>query len=300
MASGIPIPELLALFTKGTAGWTSSGRPASGREDWCRFFLEECPPEFVLKPARSAYGKGMRVVRRDDDTFVDSSGIRYSPDTFYDSLALNPDFDSFVVQKRVFNHAELRRLSGTEGLQTFRFVTVVDIHGNSRIVSASLKIIVGNNVCDNHCHGLSGNLIAEISTTDGSIVGVRHDTVDGSGMQEVACHPVTGVPFAGFKIPCWNGICDTIQHVAPKFLPVRTIGWDAALTPDNLVFVEGNIWYDPPVENGRIREILANMSDSGAKARVTHEDLIRVAAASDTILSVGNLRAAFSGVPYHL
>jgi hypothetical protein len=295
MSAGIPIPELLALFLKRTAGWTSAGRPISGRENWCRFFLEQCPPEFVVKPSRSAYGKGMRVIRREDGEFVDSSGFRYSPEALYESLVLNPDFESFVIQKRVYNHPELQRLSGAEGLQTFRIVTVVDIHGRVQLASASLKIIVGNNVFDNHCHGLSGNLLAEISPTDGSIVGVRHDTVDGSGMQEVACHPVTGIRFIGFRIPSWDRICATIRRVVPEFLPIRTIGWDVALTPDDLVFIEGNIWYDPPVENGRMGEMLATMSDTISDCEGTRADPIRVAAARDNALSLRRPRAAFSG-----
>ena len=51
----------------------------------------------------------------------------------------------------------------------------------------------------------------------------------------------------GTKLPCWEEICDLAVSVAPHFLPMRSIGWDIALTPEGPKIVEGNARWDPPM-----------------------------------------------------
>ncbi|MBN9282025.1 MAG: hypothetical protein J0H37_07220, partial [Hyphomicrobium denitrificans] len=50
----------------------------------------------------------------------------------------------------------------------------------------------------------------------------------------------------GFRLPDWTLVTELALRAARTFLPLRTIGWDIALTPDGPVIVEGNRWWDPP------------------------------------------------------
>ena len=43
----------------------------------------------------------------------------------------------------------------------------------------------------------------------------------------------------------WPEICKLAERIAFDFLPIRTVGWDIAVTPHGLYVLEGNIWYDP-------------------------------------------------------
>jgi hypothetical protein len=114
------------------------------------------------------------------------------------------------------------------------------------ILYAGFKAIVGSNIIDNHAGGLTGNLLVRVCLDTGDLQQAVRMTLDGSGMQTVSRHPETGLPFEGFKLPLWHEAIEMLSRAALKFLPMRTIGWDVALTPDGPVIVEGNILWDPP------------------------------------------------------
>ena len=58
-------------------------------------------------------------------------------------------------------------------------------------------------------------------------------------------HPKTGEPFADFQLPHWQEARKLAEHAAMLFLPLRTIGWDLALTDDGPLLLEGNAEWDP-------------------------------------------------------
>ncbi len=245
-ASGIPVPELYAVFFKKIAGWICSGPAPSGYDDWVRFFNQALPASFVIKPARGVYGQGVSVFSREGGEFVDPFGRHYSAREIYTALASDPQFDCFVLQELLRNHQELIRLSSTQALQTVRIISLIDGHNRLHILYAGFKAIVGSNIIDNHAGGLTGNLLVRVCLDTGDLQQAVRMTLDGSGMQTVSRHPETGLPFEGFKLPFWHEAIEMLSRAALKFLPMRTIGWDVALTPDGPVIVEGNILWDPP------------------------------------------------------
>jgi hypothetical protein len=58
-------------------------------------------------------------------------------------------------------------------------------------------------------------------------------------------HPKTGAPFADFQLPHWQEARKLAEHAAVLFLPLRTIGWDLALTDDGPLLLQGNAEWDP-------------------------------------------------------
>jgi hypothetical protein len=78
------------------------------------------------------------------------------------------------------------------------------------------------------------------------------------GIQALASHPDTGVLFSGFAIPRWHDACALAVSAARQFAPIRTVGWDIAITPTGPVVVEGNFTYDPPAF-GDIRRLLTEL-----------------------------------------
>lgn len=81
------------------------------------------------------------------------------------------------------------------------------------------------------------------------------------GTKTIYNHPKTKVPFDGFKLPMWSQTCQVIREAAVNFLPIRTIGWDVALTPNGPVILEANPWWGAVNEHRRMPEILKALRD---------------------------------------
>jgi len=259
-ALGVPIPKLYALFFKETAGWASNGSILANRAHWVSFFNLKLPSEFVIKPTPATHGEGLNVFSRSAKGFVDALGKFYTAEDLYETLVSNPKWSCFVVQERLTNISELVHLSDTPYLQTIRMTTFVAENGECYIIYAYLRPIVGQNIIDNHYSGLTGNLIARVSLNDGVLHSAVFRDQDGSGFKTVRAHPKTKVIFEGFQLPLWQDTCDLVKETALKFLPIRTVGWDVALTPNGIFIVEGNFRYAPPNSIKFADKLLARLS----------------------------------------
>jgi hypothetical protein len=127
-----------------------------------------------------------------------------------------------------------------------RIATLLDESGEPHLLYAEWKLIVGNHVSDNFMRGQNGNLMANVALESGVIGPGRMPARNGVGFDAVVLHPVTQLPLSGFQLPCWPEVCELARRAARLFSPLRTIGWDVALTPSGPVLVEGNRWWDPP------------------------------------------------------
>lgn len=265
MASGLPVPQLLGTYESGKGGWSFSGRVLDTESAWTDFFMHECPPEFVTKPVRSAYGDGVRVFRRQGDVLVDGIGHGWSPSGLVDSLR-EDEHRSHLIQERVFNHEDLAVLSGGPGLQTVRVMTYLARSGDPIVLGAFFRAVVGSNWVDNHVHGGTGNLIIDLDHRGGTLLRAQRET-DGRGFVEVSHHPDTGRMLAGVVIPMWPEVLGLACRAAKAVAPVRTVGWDIAVTPTGPVLVEGNFWYDPPIEGSRMDELFSVLAADTLSAR---------------------------------
>jgi hypothetical protein len=258
IAAGLPTPHFLAWSFRNGTGSTPDGRTFTTAQEWCRFLEEEAPEEFVLKPARSAYGSSIHLYRRQGRSFSRFDGtIRTARDLTLELRGTGRN-DSMVMQERVRNHPDLVRLSGAEGLQTVRIVSVVGGDGIVYLVNAFFKPIVGRNQVDNFRHGSTGNLLAPVSL-EGGILGDAVSYAPGGGLREIPRHPETGMAFNGFQLPFWEEACALVRRAALVFLPVRFIGFDVALSPAGPVLIEGNFWPDPPQLTWDLNDVVTTL-----------------------------------------
>ncbi len=257
-ASGLPVPRLLGVFDRERGGWSFSGRVLDSEDAWADFFLRECPSDVVTKPGRSSYGKGVRVFRRQGDVLVDGEGEGWTPAALVGALRADPN-SSHVIQERIFNHEDLAVLSGGPGLQTVRVITCIMRSGEPVVLAAFFRSVVGSNWIDNHVHGGTGNLIVDLDHRTGTMLKAQRES-PGDGFVEVTRHPDTGRVLAGERIPLWNEVLDLALRSARAVAPVRTVGWDVAVTPSGPVLVEGNFWYDPPAEGFRMNELFSALA----------------------------------------
>jgi hypothetical protein len=256
---GLPVPELLGLWFRGQAGWSPGGVPVDTPERWEQLILQRFPAEFVAKPARSVYGDGIMMLTREGTRLVDQDGQGRSVPEFLRLLESHPSHTSFVFQERLDNHPGIAGFSGGRGLLSVRVVTQVDGSGVSRVLTSNLKVIVGGNIVSNNRHGQTGNLVAEIDLERGVILHCTGADSSKSGHVTIDRHPDTGAAFAGAALPHWTAVMDLALRAAAVFAPVRTVGWDIAITPTGVRLLEGNIWYDPPTHAGQTGELMSRM-----------------------------------------
>jgi hypothetical protein len=160
----------------------------------------------------------------------------------YDHLTKSTEWDNFVIQRRIRSHSDIVQLTGSEALQTARIITWVTPQGGIDVYLTFFRIVVGANFYDN---GLSGNLIANIDPVSGRLTTATGASPNGIGFSVLTNHPKTGAPFAEFQLPHWQEARKLAEHAAMLFLPLRTIGWDLALTDDGPLLLEGNAEWDP-------------------------------------------------------
>jgi hypothetical protein len=234
---GIPIPRLLGIFFKKASGLSWGNGPLVGEGQWAGFFEKTCPDEFVVKPSNGVYGEGI--------LFINKSNPGFSGSELFRSLDRHPQCDSFVIQEHLYNHPDIMALNPKKGLQTIRVTTFVKDAQTVEIVLAFFKPIAGENRIDNHRHGSTGNLLCPISITDGVLGDLT--IVGDSGITRLDRHPDTGAVLKGQAMPHWPEISQSARSAALAFLPMRSIGWDIAVTPGGIFVIEGNSRWDPPM-----------------------------------------------------
>jgi hypothetical protein len=243
---GLPIPRLLALWGP-EGGGTADGVPLRNDSDWTAFFSSLDQDEVVIKPSLGVYGRGVRFLRRNGDNWRDHDGRRLAAGDIVRELRQDTAFDRFVVQERVMPHAGFVELSGTDYLQTLRVITGIRGDADVRVLCAEQKIICGRAAISNFAWGTLGNAVSNVELKTGTLSDVIMARADGVGMDPIDRHPVTGRAFAGFVLPFWQESCALCKRAALEFLPLRTVGWDVAVTAHGPVLIEGNAWWDPHI-----------------------------------------------------
>lgn len=260
-AKAIPTPRCLALLFRNSPG-VSSGRPVPPTKGaWSEVISEFDLEKVVIKPCRHSYGRGLLVPsvhagRIELDNFKFDS-VEELASYMFDL----PELTSWIVQERVNSHPALSEFSGTKHLQTMRIYTYVDRCGNIFIVDAFLKVIGGDAAIDNFQHGSLGNFIAPIAIESGQL---KSGITRSSDMRwsRLDVHPRTKRKFQEFTIPLWEDAKELVIKSSEHFKPIRSLGWDVAITADGPVVIETNIRWDPPNWNPEtiynVRRVLEN------------------------------------------
>jgi hypothetical protein len=211
------------------------------KNDLTKFIRDELPDEFVIKPETGTMGKFINIYTKTNRGIIDGFGNCITEQDIYRSITNNDIYDSFIVQERLKNHNEVLKLSPAEFLHTIRVITLLDLSGKCKILHAHLNAAGGQNVASQ-----LSDLKISISLNDGSLeYGIYIDKKKG-GFKKLAVHPDTGQKFEEFKIPLWEEVLALAEEAAFKFLPLRTLGWDIAITENGLKILEANSPYTPP------------------------------------------------------
>lgn len=241
--AGLPVPRLLAVVDR-PWGMSGDGAPLGARADYERVF-ERLDTDLFVKPAATDWGIGLRAYERTPAGFRDvETGETLNASALAESLTSSA-FGRLVVQERLRNHDAIARLTATATVQTVRIQTVLTREGECVLGGCMFKLASGAHLADNVVGGQTGNFMAGVGLDDGVLRPAVRFRSSEVGLESVERHPRTGAPIAGFRLPDWAAATDLARRAAVRFAPLRTVGWDIALTPDGPVLVEGNLRWSP-------------------------------------------------------
>jgi len=222
--------------------------------EWLNFCRGLTDPQIVLKPVGGTHGEGVLILEKVHTGFRDVRGNVYNASDLL-SFMQGTSYKEWLVQERLQCHSALRDLSNVTSLQTARVVTYVNNNEEASVIAAWLRIIGESSSTDNFNFGESGNLVGSVDLETGRIetaVGMGSDKL---GIVDIEKHPVTGVRLLEFQIPDWDRVLELVKRAALCFRPLRTIGWDVAITDRRPSLIEGNVNWDPLPGHHALKDI---------------------------------------------
>ena len=73
-------------------------------------------------------------------------------------------------------------------------------------------------------------------------------------------HPRTRARLIGYRVPHWPAARDLVERAARAFAPLRTIGWDVAITDGEPCLIEANVTWDTLTGEPRMGDIYRRMA----------------------------------------
>jgi hypothetical protein len=256
-AIGLPVPRLVAVVDRRTAGWGVGDRVLRDEDDFAAV-IDGVDGDLVVKPSDSGTGTGLRVVERRGKLLVDAEGA-ITPQELWRALREQSEFACFVVQERIRNHPGLAEVAPSRALHTIRLATIVPSSGRPEVGQAVIRLGLGGGLVDNFGDGSSGNAYAEIDAGTGRLGPLHMAAPHGCGFVRTPVVPATGARLEGWRLPFWDEARDLALDAARRFLPVRSIGWDIAIAEAGPVIVEANrVWtpYPSPDLDRMMRRLL--------------------------------------------
>ena len=243
--AGITVPHFHGVYHQ-DGGWVGGEKPRllRDRRRWLDYFDQGAPDSLAIKPSKGVYARGLRLLERGEQGWRNTRGEPVDIESLLDELDRDAAYASFVLQDRLRNDPALVELAGSQALQTARVVTLVDEKRRPEVLFACFKVVNSEHLSDNFDYGTSGNLLADIELETGQLREVKGKHPSGFGLRTFDEHPGTGISFEGLTLPHWQETRQLAEEAALKFMPLRTIGWDIAITPTGPSIVEGNVWWD--------------------------------------------------------
>lgn len=165
--------------------------------------------DFVIKPNRGAGGRGILVIAgRAGDRFLRHNGAPLSLeeirqillDTLCGMYSLGRDADTALVQQRVHLHPAFKPLS-YKGIPDIR---VVLYRNEPAMAMLRLPTRISNGRANLHQGGIGVGIDLKTGITNHAVLNNR----------VTECHPDTGVPVVGIKVPYWPEILELSRRVA--------------------------------------------------------------------------------------
>jgi len=243
-ANGIRTPRTLAVYhPEREVPDTPVLRSA---EELARFIREKIEYPFFFKPvtAHVSIGAGQAsAYDRASDRLEMLEGDPMPVDEFVGAVCaycseqdrnLESPSAGYIFQEVARQHATVSEYCGPTPA-TFRVAVIVDDEG-PHIYATPWKIPAPGVAADNFYR--SGNLLADVDRETGTVRRVIRGT--GFALEVFEENPYTGKRMAGWRVPMFEEVRETVLRGATLFQGAGLQGWDVGIGPEGPVVIEAN------------------------------------------------------------
>ena len=191
--------------------------PQQGEETFLNFVKKH--HTVILKPNRGSCGRGIRIIKYENDEQVLQIFRQLDEDT--------------VCEEIIHQHEALDKIN-PNSVNTIRVVSIRHDEENIEIVSATLKSSAQRgSIVDN----LSDTgIVARIDVETGIVESFGFDLY----RKRYTYHPITGEQIIGFRIPNWDIVVNLVKQSHSRLEENPIVGFDIAVTEKGADIVEGN------------------------------------------------------------
>lgn len=239
----LPIPPILAVYQQQGRGFQDAARFTRGI-DLCDALRSDFPYPCFLKPVYGDVGAGSLAIAGYDgesDSLVLTNGERRGLEEVVAGLDARRKYVQpiygYLFQELLTLHPSLVPVCG-ERIASVRIIVLMHDEGPEPI-SATWKVVVGNNMNDNYDGGRTGNLLASVDIRSGRVERAVHGY--GPALKLFPEHPDSHRPLAGLQLPDWPAALELVKRGARAFPMLRFQHWDIALTAAGPEVLEVNV-----------------------------------------------------------
>lgn len=262
---GVPIVPSLAVFFKGYGGFLKDGTLPLGRCQWLEKLEPILPEYFVVKPSSGAIGVGLKFYKKQENHLKCLvSGELLMLEALLERLNGDGYYSSYMFQPRLRNASDIQLVTGSNALETLRVITLLTTVGEPQILAAYWRLSGKGSFTDNFRLGQGGSLVCIVALDKGKVIKATARAPDGH-YSTVHYHPVTNHPLDSIQLPEWGRIREIVHQAARVLIPIRTIGWDIAMTDQGPVVIEANARWDPPNHYDSLEWIIQRLKEESAQ-----------------------------------
>jgi len=204
-------------------------------------------PRLFIKPTNRAHGEGAFVAHRRGTVWEFAGRLGSAEDLFAHCVRAAADGLDWLVQPALRPHAAIAAAISPNALGTVRVVSMLGADG-VEVLTAAMKMPVGDNLIDNFSEGLTGNIVAAVDLATGVLgPGVTSRCRDWPEIVGIDEHPDTGHRIEGFALPHWRELIEIVSRGQAGLPELPTLGWDVAITDGGPIVVEANAGYSADI-----------------------------------------------------
>lgn len=201
-------------------------------EEFIKLFSDLDVKELFLKPLDGVRSIGaFQAVLNSNKLYIDQKEVNEK--SFFNLLFSGKRFTCYLVQPVIRQHEVLRRINPS----CVNPVRIDTLLLREQIVHNFAVLCVGNGT--NSAYGGEGRLLVKIDLDTGKLAPFGK-VLTTAGDRTVYAHPVSRASFANVTLPFWSEVKALVHSAAPLLYPLRSIGWDVAITPNGPLLIEAN------------------------------------------------------------